>query len=425
MVNKPPNPEDDWDRRLASWVAQHPLDAAWLDGGANSRGFFGAEPDWSVRSGRLADFEEVERAWRDDPGALIIGTMTYELGVDALLGRTGATNGLWFRRYPGAVRADATLAGIGEPKAATRTRERLLDQITLAQPRWPLGPLMHVMTPDDYGEAVGQIHAWLRAGETYQVNFSHRFVAHAEAEPLTAQDMAGAYLHLRRQTPASMGAFLAAEQDGSFILSNSPETLLELEMPAGFAGPWRVASEPIKGTRPRGATPTQDRALVEALRRSEKDAAEHLMIVDLVRNDLGRIAQAGSVRAPRRPHVVTLPTVHHLVSRVEATVACTSLRDVIGALFPGGSVTGAPKVRTCQLIETLENEARGIYCGAIFACYGGRMEVSIPIRTGVLGASGLEVRSGGGVVMDSDPRAEFSETVVKARAFAGTRAEPR
>lgn len=425
---KPPKPEyPDWDRRLAAAVASDPQQAAWLDGGADSLGFFGARPDWSIRSGDLDALDEVERAWRDDPGSLIVGTMTYELGVAALLGRAPRAGGLWARRYRGALRADPSLGLLGDPGVARETREWVLDQdaASLPRPRWPLGPLMHVLTPDDYAQAVARIHGWLRAGESYQINFSHRFVAHAEPDVLGPADMAAAYLYLRRNTPSSMGAFLAGETEGSLILSNSPETLVELELPQGFDGPWLVASEPIKGTRPRGLDRVADQRQIDALVGSEKDAAEHLMIVDLVRSDLGRIAQAGSVRAPRRPRVVTLPTVHHLVSRVEARVACTSLRDVMGALFPGGSVTGAPKIRTCELIERLESEPRGIYCGAIFACYGGRMEVSIPIRTGVLDAAGLIVRSGGGIVMDSNPQAEFAETVVKARAFAGEYGERR
>ena len=195
------------------------------------------------------------------------------------------------------------------------------------------------------------------------------------------------------------------------MVSNSPETLLH----------WAdgvVTSSPIKGTRPRGSTPDEDAALAQALLHSHKDAAEHVMIVDLVRNDLGRIAAPGSVQTTARPRLVTLPTVHHLVTDVTARLATgAGLGALMQALFPGGSITGAPKRATVNIIERLEDVPRGLYCGGLALITPQTVTASIAIRSGVADADGLTVHGGGGIVIDSDPEAERLETLAKVRAF--------
>jgi anthranilate/para-aminobenzoate synthase component I len=218
-----------------------------------------------------------------------------------------------------------------------------------------------------------------------------------------------------------MGALLAGAEGPSpptWVVSNSPETLVAVELGRGAGGLDHARSWPIKGTRPRGADPARDAAAAAELLASEKDLAEHVMIVDLVRNDLGRLAVPGTVEAPRRPTLVSLPTVHHLVSEVGCTLAPGwTLPGLLAALFPAGSITGAPKRRTVQIIDELEQRPRGLYCGAILVLAPTELRCSIPIRTGVLDAAGLTVQSGGGIVIDSEAEAERLESWAKVRAF--------
>jgi para-aminobenzoate synthetase component 1 len=176
-------------------------------------------------------------------------------------------------------------------------------------------------------------------------------------------------------------------------------------------------TRPIKGTAPRGSDEADDAARARALLASQKDAAEHLMIVDLLRNDLGRVARIGSVHADG-PRLLTLPTLHHLASTVEADVGGAGLAALLAAVLPGGSVTGAPKMRAVEIIAALEGRVRGVYCGAVGWLGAGRaLDFALPIRTGVLRDGELLVPVGGGVVVDSTPEGEWQETMVKARAW--------
>ncbi|MGZ3441080.1 MAG: chorismate-binding protein, partial [Polyangia bacterium] len=178
-------------------------------------------------------------------------------------------------------------------------------------------------------------------------------------------------------------------------------------------------TRPIKGTRGRGATPELDAALGAALRESAKDAAEHLMIVDLLRNDLGRVAVTGSVAVDGFERLVTLPTVHHLVSTVRArTRLGLPLEEILRATLPGGSITGAPKLRAVEIIDELEGAVRGPYCGALgWLGPAGSAELALAIRTAVVRDGELCLGVGGGIVADSDPDDELAETRVKAEAF--------
>ena len=258
----------------------------------------------------------------------------------------------------------------------------------------------------DYLKAVERAREYIAAGDIYQVNLSHRLEGewHGAIWPL--------YERLRAASPVSYGAYL--NLGDVKVLSASPERFLRLD-----GG--RVETRPIKGTRPRGATPDEDGALAAGLLASEKDRAENLMIVDLLRNDLGKVCRVGSVRVPKLFDLEGYASVWHLVSTV-----CGELRsgldsvDLLRACFPGGSVTGCPKIRAMEIIEELEPVRRGVYCGAIgYLSFTGDMDTNIVIRTLVLRDGRMDLQVGGAVTYDSDPEAEYAETLAKGRALLG------
>jgi anthranilate/para-aminobenzoate synthase component I len=223
---------------------------------------------------------------------------------------------------------------------------------------------------------------------------------------------------LRRRSPAPYAAFL--ELDGAPVLSISPEGFLSVEEGV-------VRTRPIKGTRPRGVTPHEDRRLADDLRKSEKDRAENVMIVDLLRNDLSRIAKPHSVSVTRLLELESHPTVHHLVSEVRAELGAeVGWGELLRATFPGGSITGAPKVRALEVLRELEPLPRGPYTGAIgWIGPGGRAELSIAIRTATVEGGQARYGAGGGITLASDPEAEWGELLDKARAFIDAVAEVR
>jgi para-aminobenzoate synthetase component 1 len=220
------------------------------------------------------------------------------------------------------------------------------------------------------------------------------------------------YRRLRRRNPASFAAYLGF--DGLEVLSASPERFLRLD-----ENRRQVETRPIKGTRPRGLGPMHDAALGRALEESEKDRAENVMIVDLLRNDLSRVCRPGTVRVPELFALERHPTVHHLVSTVlgELDPAADAV-DLLRAAFPGGSITGAPKVRAMEIIAELEPTSRAVYCGSIgYLSATGAMDTSIVIRTFLALRGQVYFQAGGGIVADSDPELEYRETVDKARAL--------
>jgi para-aminobenzoate synthetase component 1 len=242
-------------------------------------------------------------------------------------------------------------------------------------------------------------------GDIFQVNLSHRVAFPLEGAP------ADAYARLRARTPSTFGGYVDAADHA--ILSASPERFLRV---AGR----NIETRPIKGTRPRGADPPEDARLAQELLASEKDAAENVMIVDLERNDLGKVCEFGTVHVPVLRALRSLPNVHHLESVVRGRLRPgVGLPDLLRATFPGGSITGAPKPRAMEIIERLEPHRRGVYTGAMgFVAWDGTLDLNIAIRTATVIDGTAYFAVGGGIVADSDPRAEYRETLDKLRGHA-------
>jgi para-aminobenzoate synthetase component 1 len=257
---------------------------------------------------------------------------------------------------------------------------------------------------DGYMEAVRKAKDYIKKGDIYQVNLSQRFSAPLTADPLEL------YSRLRSISPAPFASYL--DFGDVILLSSSPERFL---LKRGSY----VETRPIKGTRPRGSDPSSDSALESELKSSRKDAAEHIMIVDLERNDLGRICEYGTVKQTESMVMERYANVFHLVSTVSGTLRKGV--DAIGCLraaFPGGSITGAPKIRSMEIIDELEGLRRSVYTGAIgYLAFNGDMDTSIVIRTFVIKGGKVYFQAGGGIVADSDPEKEYEETLQKASAL--------
>ena len=267
-----------------------------------------------------------------------------------------------------------------------------------------VSPVTSNLTREDYARAFGRIMRYIGDGDCYQVNLAQRFSAQAVGDAWLA------YQSLRVVNPAPFSAYLATPY--ASVLCASPERFLKVEN-------GRVETKPIKGTRPRAGHARLDAELVKALLASEKDRAENVMIVDLVRNDLSKSCRLGSVKVPRLFDVESYATVHHLVSTV--TGELDPRRDAIDLLrgaFPGGSITGAPKLRAMEIIEELEPHRRGVYCGAIgYIGFDGNMDLNIAIRTLVFSRGEIRFWAGGGIVADSTMDDEYQETFDKAAAM--------
>jgi para-aminobenzoate synthetase component 1 len=257
---------------------------------------------------------------------------------------------------------------------------------------------------DQYLAAVRKAINYVHAGDCFQVNLSQRLLAPLREHPLDL------YGRLRRRNPAPYGCYFDL---GEFqILSASPEQFLKVS-----GG--EVVTRPIKGTRPRGKTPDDDARIIKELQKNPKDRAENVMIVDLLRNDLGRVCEYGSMHVPKVCEVESFAHVHHLVSEVRGTLRPDKTPfDLLRAAFPGGSVTGAPKVRAMEIIAELEPTARGPYCGSVgFVGFDGTMDSNILIRTFTAGRGWVQFPVGGGIVADSDPATEYEETLHKAKGM--------
>ncbi len=258
-----------------------------------------------------------------------------------------------------------------------------------------------------YRQRLARTLDYIRAGDTYQVNLSRAWRIRLKT-PVSAIAL---YERLRHANPAPFAGLMTLDADRA-IISASPERLVSVRH-------GRVSTRPIAGTYPRSSDPGEDRALAQALVRNPKERAEHVMLVDLERNDLGRICRAGSVHADESLQVESYRHVHHIVSNVSGELNTdVTPGQVIRALFPGGTITGCPKLRTMQIIAELEGIARGAYTGSMgYLNRDGSLDLNILIRSFVQDGDTLTLRAGGGIVADSDPERELNETRVKAKGM--------
>jgi para-aminobenzoate synthetase component 1 len=267
-----------------------------------------------------------------------------------------------------------------------------------------LGPIVSGFGRHAYLATVRQALDYIAAGDIFQVNLSQRFYARGKPEPLDL------YLRLKERSPAPFAAFLAWPDMA--VISSSPELFYECRGR-------EVVTRPIKGTRPRRADHFADAQLAAELHESPKDRAELIMIVDLERNDLGRVCEYGTISVRDSFQVESFAQVHHLVATVEGRLwpSCGPI-DLIRAVFPGGSITGAPKIRAMEIIDELELNRRGVYTGAIgYFSRGGTSAFNIAIRTMLVEGDRASFQVGGGIVADSEPVAEFDETLAKGRGL--------
>ncbi|WP_235671894.1 aminodeoxychorismate synthase component I [Aeromonas veronii] len=263
-----------------------------------------------------------------------------------------------------------------------------------------LGSWQSNMSRAEYGEKFARIQAYLAAGDCYQINLTQRFSAPYQGDEWQA------YCLLATANKAPFSAFIRLPE--SALLSLSPERFLLLDGR-------HIETKPIKGTRPRHPDPATDRQVARELAQADKDRSENLMIVDLLRNDIGRVSRPGSVSVPHLFAVESFPAVHHLVSTIHGELdARWQGVDLLRACFPGGSITGAPKIRAMEIIEELEPQRRNAYCGSIgYLSQHGRMDTSICIRTLIAEAGRLHCWAGGGIIADSDADSEYQETYDK------------
>jgi para-aminobenzoate synthetase component 1 len=259
-------------------------------------------------------------------------------------------------------------------------------------------------THQEYVTAVEKARQYIIDGDIFEVNLSQRFEAKLSITPYEL------YKRLRQINPAPFACYLGFDEVS--VVSASPERFLRIR------GDW-VETRPIKGTRPRGKTPEEDEALAKELLGSAKDRAENIMIVDLERNDLGRVCRFGTVKVTELAILEVFPTVFHLTSTVVGRLReGKNGIDLLKASFPGGSITGAPKVRAMEIIDELEPTRRSVYTGNIgYLSFNGDIDLSIVIRTFLAKGRKAYFQVGGAVVYDSDPEVEYQETLDKARAL--------
>jgi len=394
------DPLADLDARMSAWTpAEIPgLPRFW--GGAV--GFFGY--DLVRRVEHLPDEPENDLG---TPDGLFVFTDVV-LAIDNLKGRAmaiavarvdeGADEDELRTAYDEA--ADRARALVGELNAAPAPGSLELRPEPDADPAFTSS-----MSREQFESGVETIREYIRAGDAFQVVLSQRLSMELEGEPFDL------YRALRSINPSPYLYFL--ELDGMTLVGSSPEVLVRLEDEV-------VTVRPIAGTRPRGATPEEDRELAEDLLADEKELAEHRMLVDLGRNDVGRVARYGTVTVPEQMVVERYSHVMHVVSQVEGHLADDrSALDVLAACFPAGTVSGAPKIRAMEIIDELEPVRRGPYAGAVgHISWGGRrMDTAITIRTVLVAGGRAYVQAGAGIVADSVPASEYEETLNKARAL--------
>jgi para-aminobenzoate synthetase component 1 len=394
-----------------------------------ARELLAVEPVRVVAGGSMAEllaaWAEARAAWSAGPEVPVgVGYLSYDLGRGwgRVRGTPPPASGwpaLEFRFYDafwvrdaasGTAHIQATSAA-----AAAALAARLAVDAGPPAPVLELGALGPVEPPARHLAAVERALAYIRAGDIYQVNLARRLRAAYRSAGPPGLDL---FTRLAAEAPAPHALWLGdAAGDpaaGTAIVGNSPERFLRVEVDG------TIETCPIKGTRARGADPAADAAALAALLADAKDRAEHVMIVDLERNDLGRICATGSVEVVGLMRPLSLPSVHHLVSTVRGRLLPgLGLEEILAATFPGGSIVGAPKLRAMEIIDELEPGQRGPYTGATgWLGAAGDLDLAVAIRTGLVRDGELTLWVGGGIVADSDPRAELAETTAKAGAFA-------
>lgn len=337
------------------------------------------------------------------------GTVIAYLGYPALIGKSKLSINdafvgiyLWtivldherrsceLRMHPScsATAIDETLASI----------EQSLNRVAATEPvTFCLeSPFANGTSLTEYQAAFAEIKSRIDSGDCYQVNLTQRFTARGRGEPLAA------YLKLRRATTAPFSAYLG--WNGGALLSLSPERFVSLEKDT-------VLTQPVKGTRPRGESQDEDKRLARELAASEKDRAENLMIVDLLRNDLGRVCETGSIKVNQLFTIESFSNVHHMVSDVVGRLQPgKDALDLLSNCYPGGSITGAPKLAAMEIIQNVEHDARRVYCGTVFYIGAdGNFDSSITIRSLLWESGVLSCWAGGGIVADSDCDQEYQE----------------
>jgi len=302
------------------------------------------------------------------------------------------------------VAADLLGEGPGAVAARVGAWRKALDTPVARPAPARLGPAASNFTRERYLDAVRTALEYIAAGDIFQVNLSQRFTASGAVDPLDL------YVRLKSQSPAPFAAYLA--WDDLAVVSASPEWFYQTRGD-------RIVTRPIKGTRPRGGSPADDARLRAELAASPKDRAELTMIVDLERNDLGKVCRYGTVNVVDPLSVESFAQVHHLVATVEGMLRPgVGPIDVVRATFPGGSITGAPKIRAMQIIDELEPTRRGLYTGAMgYFSLGGTSGFNIAIRTMTVEGDRVSYQVGGGIVADSDPESEYDETLHKGRGL--------
>lgn len=284
--------------------------------------------------------------------------------------------------------------------------KKLIKEVPVSLSSIKVEKIVSTFSAFEYQQAVKRAIEYIRAGDIFQVNLSQRFSAYLPKE-LSAWSI---YQRLRDGNPAPFAAFLSYAP--YYLASASPERFLQLRHN-------QVESRPIKGTKSRARESSQDQAQASALQKSEKERAENIMIVDLMRNDLSRVCLAHSVQVPKLCGLESFASVHHLVSVIEGTLqpGKTAI-DLLKATFPGGSITGAPKIRAMEIIAEIEPTQRGPYCGSIgYIGFNGDMDFSITIRTFAIRDQFITFQAGGAVTIESDPQQEYEETLIKASAL--------
>ena len=378
---------------------------------AGGGGFLDALERWwlAERAGRPADAGPLFNGW----AVFLAYEMAREIEPRLILPRAAFPWQAFALRVPCAVvhdRVSGSTQVVAET-AAAGSLERIVDDVREAAHAASLpGAAARILDieeepPEAYLERVRRAKAYIASGDIYQANLSRPWRAR-----LTPASVGELYARLCAANPAPFAAL--AQWRGSAILSSSPERLVRLE-----GG--RLETRPIAGTRARSRRPGEDEREMAALRAHPKERAEHIMLIDLERNDLGRVCEPGTVRVDELMTVESYAHVHHIVSNVSGLLRreMTPI-DALRAVFPGGTITGCPKFRCMQLIAELEGEGRGPYTGALgWLGLDGNLDLNILIRTLAVGGTTLELRAGAGIVADSDPQRELEETRAKARGL--------